>query len=194
MAARHVRNRYNGKIAAQYDAKRNGADKRQFEWQTAKQLLQPYYKASLIDIPVGTGWLFPIYAELDMFVVGYDVSDDMLELAAKAQAKLGLVYMLKRGDIFTMPTRPRYNVAMCMRLLNFFTIEEFKAAVKFLTSVADTAVIATLRIADGGSDDNKTRPHSINLLESTVTERGWVLDRMVRYKDAQYHAIRLVPR
>ena len=111
---------YTGTRAATYDAQRC----QQHEWWMEHALVDQWAAAQppgsrVLDAPVGTGRLLPIYVRHDLACVGVDLSSDMLALA-KAR---GTAAVLIQQDLLHAEL-PQADCAVCLRFLNWLTAAE----------------------------------------------------------------------
>jgi len=126
---------YTGARAQAYEAKRIS----QSDWIAENDIVQEFLKDKsgvLLDCPVGTGRFFPLYTRFQ--AVGLDISPDMLKEAEK-KGKWG---ELLTGDVKNLPFGDKYfDVAVCIRLLNWFSREDMIAAVKELNRVSKCLIV-----------------------------------------------------
>lgn len=129
---------YLGQTAEGYDAKRQKTQKWRHEQAAVHELLAKVPSGStLVDIPVGTGRFFEFYKELDLRPTGLDISRDMITEAAAKASQLQLNVQLATGDIRNIPYPDgSFDLAVCVRFLNWVDHAGFRAAVAELTRVS----------------------------------------------------------
>jgi len=96
--------------------------------------------SQVVDIPVGTGRYAVYYGMQDMYLTGLDTSQDMMDIAAKSFADCGVPAEFRIHDILE-PLPGEYDIAVCTRLVNHFTLEETKVAVKNLLAAAPVVIL-----------------------------------------------------
>ena len=156
MGADRIARRYRGQGARQYELKRAGKLKWQLEHEAVAALLPPL-ALTVLDVPVGTGRFLELYRARGMKVTGIDTSPDMLaEAERRARGLPGPEFItLRQGDIRALQSADRsFDVAVCIRLLNWFTPAEMRAAIVELGRVA-SRVIVGIRFAPGAAEVNE---------------------------------------
>jgi ubiquinone/menaquinone biosynthesis C-methylase UbiE len=130
--------RYWGDVAEGYDAKRQLTNKWRHEQAAFESLLQKVPKGlRAVDIPVGTGRFFEFYKEHDIRVTGLDISADMVEEAKKKARQFGLSAQIATGDIRNICfPNGHFDLAVCVRFLNWVDHAGFNAAVAELSRVS----------------------------------------------------------
>lgn len=143
-----IRHRYDAEAAEKYDALRAETDKFKAEDVAVESWLGMIGRgARVLDIPVGTGRFLAAYRRNGMTAVGMDVSPHML---AKARIKCDRAE-LRFGDILAIDmSDATVDVAIAVRLLNFFDLGEMRTALLELSRV-------TLRwiITSGGRSNER---------------------------------------
>jgi ubiquinone/menaquinone biosynthesis C-methylase UbiE len=140
-------NRYVGKTATGYDAKRDRTAKWDREQEHVARLLGTLARDSrVVDIPVGTGRFVKLYAELGLAATGFDISRDMLEEARQKALEAGATVELREGDIRSISAPDRaFDAALCIRFLNWVDLEGFRVALRELARVSRADLIVTIR-------------------------------------------------
>ena len=174
-SAARVKNRYRGRTAEMYEEKRAfGKGKRKWDTEHAAvaKLIANEPEGSLIaDIPVGTGRYASIYEARRFRVFGLDTSQDMLDIAAKAMAEHGVSAQFRIHDILE-PLPESYDVVVCTRLVNHFTLEETKLAVKNLLTAAPVVIL-------GLREPKKPTEKNWHLMSKILPSDGIERDRVV---------------
>jgi ubiquinone/menaquinone biosynthesis C-methylase UbiE len=100
---------------------------------------------SLLDIPVGTGRFLELYAERGFKTTGIDVSSSMLEIAKQKAAAISSDANLSPGDILALAYPERaFDVAVCIRLMQWMGKNDFRAALSELVRVTRRAIIISV--------------------------------------------------
>lgn len=139
--------KYLGENAERYDMRRSSGVKWKKEQLTFETLIKNIPKKSkIIDVPVGTGRFIDLYKKYQMDVSGIDMSEDMLrECAKKAEIQNYPVY-LKQGSIFNIEYKDNsFDVAVCIRFLNWINTRDFELAISELCRVANEHLIIGIR-------------------------------------------------
>jgi len=175
--------RYMGKKASQYEAKRSHTRKWRLEHDAVASLLPD--AESVLDVPVGTGRFFPLYD--GMRVTGVDISPDMLAEARKRGFK-----DLHLGDIRDMRFADgRFDVAVCMRLLNWLTPSDMAQAVKELSRVASILIVGLRAHRDYPTCKGRLWVHSLAYCREIIADSGLLIDRDVNLRGGTYSIYRL---
>lgn len=183
---------YYGATATQYEAKRAN-DKWEREHEAVQALLEFFPSGStVLDIPCGTGRFQPIYQELELDACGMDVSGDMMALAQRR----GLRTM--KGDIRDIPFSDcAYDVAVCVRLLNWFSVKQMQQALVELARVTAGAVIVGVRTGPKGNRPGRRLiVHPEYVFRAAVEAAGLAIDEahiheIDRRDDTVYRIMRL---
>jgi ubiquinone/menaquinone biosynthesis C-methylase UbiE len=175
---------YTGNIARGYDARRSG----QIKWRREQEILAEIIGAlpvgsSVIDIPCGTGRLFPFFAERSVKVMALDISEDMINVARAKHALSGGDITIGRGDIFNidMPDRS-VDTAFAIRIMNRIGIDDVPRALKELQRVAQRQVVFNLRVDRGNSRYRHPVPMSL-VRAAMAPEWQIVSDREIHEPD-----------
>lgn len=132
--------------ARRYEATRTKKPAWQREQRVVADFLAAHQVPTCLDVPVGTGRFFDLYAKHSISVTGLDISPAMLEQAAETAAKLGLHAELPRGSIFDLPFPDRsFDVVICWRLLNWLSPSELERALSEAARVSDKWVLVSVR-------------------------------------------------
>lgn len=185
---------YYGHKAAVYDQENDGTEKRIKEYIALERYLASEEPcSSLLDVPVGTGYFFPIYEKYFFEVLGLDVSREMLVQAynkiTNGNIKIG------EGSIFNldMPSKT-VDIAVCIRLLNFFTYEELIKALDELCRVTKKTIILSLRTGDPATSTKRCNVHSFLSFKYALSERDFeIVDSTLVGKD-NYRIYRICAR
>lgn len=93
----------------------------------------------VLDCPLGTGRYVGIYRDKGLYVVGVDISADMVAEAKRLHPGLDAM----EGSVFDLPFDDGdFATAVCTRLLDWLTPEEMAAAIAELRRVAETLVVS----------------------------------------------------
>jgi ubiquinone/menaquinone biosynthesis C-methylase UbiE len=161
--SKKMRTHYTGNIARGYDARRAGQEK----WRREQEILAEIIGAlpvgaSALDIPCGTGRLFPFFAERWVSVIALDISDDMIEVARAKYALSGGDISIGRGDIFKIDLLDMcVGTAFAIRIMNRIGIDDVPLALAELQRVAKRQVVFNLRVDDGNSRYRHAVPMSM---------------------------------
>src|SRR3990167_3315611 len=139
--------KYTGDVATGYDAKREKQVKWHAETRIMRELLADLPRGtSVVDVPVGTGRFIPLYEELGFRVLGLDISEDMLREAAQ-KAKSDDTYLRVGNAIELDLPDNTCDVAVCIRLFRWITLEEVVKVLQGLQRIATKRVIFNARVA-----------------------------------------------
>ena len=108
---------YTMEEAINYDAKRAKQPSRKKELASLDYIIGKYTPEHITDVPVGTGFAFPVYEKYGCSARGIDISEDMLKQARKKNKD----FILEKGSIFDSELG---DFIVCIRLLNFFNKEK----------------------------------------------------------------------
>jgi len=168
---------YYGATAEGYDQKRSVTEKWQLEQKAVELLLKQLpEELDLIDIPVGTGRFFDLFAVRSDKVLGVDISSDMLDLASKHAAAPAVKLDLTQGNIFNLDLEPgSFDCAICIRFLNLVNSQNMARAIKELSRVSRLCVIVGIRFIPCGHV-------RIALIRWCLWKLRWVWLTFVRYR------------
>lgn len=168
---------YHGRIARNYDEERE----RTTLWHKTQTIIESLLEkiitkdTILLDVPIGTGRFIATYERLGCTVLGVDISDEMLEIAAKKISSNKIT--LKCGDVFNLNFTA--NVVLCVGFLYLLNFADVCKTIANIVSVHPKHIIVTDTIR-GLYKTPKTQSDSDvrkkeNLIEDTITlvkERG----------------------
>jgi ubiquinone/menaquinone biosynthesis C-methylase UbiE len=139
--------RYYGGKATGYDSARESSTQWANEQAAVEALLANLPTGlTIIDVPVGTARFAELYLQRGDIVTGVDASTDMLRAAAEKAAKVGLTMQLKAGDIRALDAPDgSYDVAVCIRFLNWIDLAGVRTAMLELKRVARNQLIVGIR-------------------------------------------------
>jgi ubiquinone/menaquinone biosynthesis C-methylase UbiE len=139
--------RYYGGKAKGYDSARESSTQWANEQAAVETLLAALPKGlTIVDVPVGTARFAEFYRARGDAVTGVDVSTDMLRAAGEKAAKTGLAMQLKAGDIRALDAPDgTYDVAMCIRFLNWIDLAGVRTAMLELKRVSRKHLIVGIR-------------------------------------------------
>jgi ubiquinone/menaquinone biosynthesis C-methylase UbiE len=161
VGAAAIRDKYRGRVAANYEKRRTWESKWKAEQETMDFFLGRIKPCAMaLDIPVGTGRFLALYAKHGISAIGMDVSEDML---AQARAK-GWTADLRLGDALKIELPDdSVDVAICVRFLNWLSADELRGVLGELGRVARIAVIVTVRLTERAVIKNTglARIHSV---------------------------------
>jgi ubiquinone/menaquinone biosynthesis C-methylase UbiE len=178
--------RYRGAAARDYDATR----RHQTKWKRESECLRVALKGAsgtVLDIPIGTGRFIPIYRQLGFkYVIGMDVSQDMLEEARKHGGAT-----VARGNILDIPMASGLvDWAVCVRLLNLISEDEMKRAVGELCRVARVGVVLSIRLGDQPTRRKMSITQTFEAFNSAIPD-DWHMSDALDMQDSGYKMIRL---
>lgn len=138
---------YRGDKAAKYDCERVNNAKFKGEQTAVERLLSTVPKgSSIIDIPVGTGRFVELYKRLGLSASGFDISPDMLTVAAEKSRSLGYAIPLEVGNIMSLDAQDgSCDVALSICFFNWVDIPKATIAISELARVARDYVIVSIR-------------------------------------------------
>lgn len=130
VAERYDRERFGGFAGRMFNALEQRAIARAFRGVPRSSVV--------LDVPCGTGRLAERLLEDGFRVVGADISQPMLDVAARKLARFGARFERIVGDVHELAQRApgAYDVALCARVLMHF---ELPQQIAFLRSVARLA-------------------------------------------------------
>lgn len=171
IGAAAIREKYTGHIADTYDQLRADTDLRKQEEIALSRFLSIIgHGRSVLDIPVGTGWLLQDYHRRGMAVIGMDVSGDMLRKAREKMPDANLRY----GDILDIPLPDRsVDAAIAIRIMPWLTISEMQMALTELARVSRQWIVT------GGGRGKEQRAICRSVAGFTVADDA-LIDRNAR--------------
>ena len=156
MRGKQLERYYCGTTAENYDRKRVNTRKWQDEQRAVEYFLEELSKQiDVIDIPVGTGRFFCLFAMRKDNVVGVDISSDMLEVARQNPAAAGVKLKLTLGNIFNLNLESKsFDCAICIRFLNLVDSVKMIRALSELGRLASSCIIVGIRFIP--NQENRT--------------------------------------
>lgn len=131
---------------SRYEATRTKGPAWHREQRVVESFLRMRQLTTCLDVPVGTGRFFEIYAQRGIRVTGLDISPAMIDQAANAAATLGMQADLRRGSVFDLPFPDRsFDVVICWRLLNWLSPKELERALSETVRVSDGWIVVSIR-------------------------------------------------
>lgn len=145
--------KYVGRIADDYESVRTGK-KWDSENESIAQLLTYVEQGSrTLDSPVGTGRLFPYFAERNFEIYGLDVSSDMIAKARANAKKLGTKVRVEKGDIRSIPYPDGFfDLVVCLRFLNMIDERGLEVVLRELTRTSRDKLLIGIRYVTPLSD------------------------------------------
>jgi predicted TPR repeat methyltransferase len=134
---------YQGAGATQYEQRRQ----RQAKWQWENRVIGDTLAriggevASVIDAPVGTGRFLGLYC---VPAIGYDVSNDMLNVAREKHATADLAQL----DLLRDAIPARADLVVCVRFLNLVDTRAAAMALGKLLDAANKYALFTVRTGE----------------------------------------------
>jgi ubiquinone/menaquinone biosynthesis C-methylase UbiE len=183
--------RYRGNYAAEYDAKRDGQERRAAEADALRDMLHILPRGTtVLDAAFGTGWAIPLYMELGLRAHGVDINPDMLAQAALKQIDPRLISW-EVGDILDIQAQGgSFDVSVAVRILNLLDEQSMQQAVRELQRVARSMVVFTLRIGESRERGQRHRKHSMAALEAALLP-GWKIGEARLIHRNAWHMVRL---
>jgi hypothetical protein len=126
---------YYGDVAENYDASRSVKAKWKEEMAAVKLFLTD---GPVLDVPFGTGRFVPIYREKGFDFEGVDISVDMLTVAKRKFPGINV----SQGSVFDLQfARGEFGTVVCVRLLEWLSLDRAKALLDRLRRIANTLII-----------------------------------------------------
>lgn len=163
---------YTGDIARSYNARRSGQEK----WKREQEILAEIIAAlpagsTALDIPCGTGRLFPFFAERGVMVTALDISEDMIREAKTKHRSCGGKIKIGRGDIFKIAWGDdAFDTAFAIRIMNRIGGADVPRALEELQRVAKSQVVFNLRVDQGNS--RYRHPVAMSVVHEAL-QPGW---------------------
>jgi ubiquinone/menaquinone biosynthesis C-methylase UbiE len=147
MDAEKLKDRYYGSLAQTYDSLRENTPLWTREQEIVRETLRQLDPGStVVDAPVGTGRFLPLYREFGLRPTGVDASREMLDHAAAKGRGLGVPFTIVHSDLRSMSIPDKsFDMAVCIRFLNWVDAENLQAALRELTRVTRHAVVFGVR-------------------------------------------------
>jgi 2-polyprenyl-3-methyl-5-hydroxy-6-metoxy-1,4-benzoquinol methylase len=102
-------------------------------------------KATVIDIPTGTGKLAEIFRDFGAKVMACDISENMLNVARKTYGQLGygdVRFRICDAESLNHTLKERFDAAVCLRLLHRVPREVKERILRELAQVADHVILS----------------------------------------------------
>jgi thymidylate kinase len=178
--------KYTGKVAEEYDEKRQDQPKYLDENAIIERWLGELPPGTkVLDCPVGTGRFVAFHEEHGFNVICMDLSQEMIEQAQKKGSVVKNDYVIGDAQETGLPDDV-VNVAMMIRLTRWLTPDGCVKALKEMQRVATDKVIFTARVR------NSRHVRGYDLIESALT--GWKITRDEGLPgDDNYRVIMLEP-
>lgn len=182
MGAARIAQKYNGDVARDYEARRGGTTKWKAEHTAVDHFLSELRPRSLVlDVPVGTGRFAPLYAKHDLRCIGMDVSPDMLAQADRVMRANYVPYVRSCADAVALDKLPEADAVICVRFLNWLSVEERSA---FITKMCRTAQRMVVMLYP-----DTTEP----ALRAVVRNAGWRITSQITCVDEHRDMVQLMP-
>jgi ubiquinone/menaquinone biosynthesis C-methylase UbiE len=118
-----------------------------------------------LDVPLGTGRFLPFYREHDHKLVGVDISLDMLQQSKHKLSEIGFSAPLVKANIFDLPfTNSEFDIAICTRLLTWFSLSQIENALGELARVSNRMIVT----AHVWKEFSEIRSHPLLALQLTA--------------------------
>ena len=173
--------KYQGEVAASYEARR-ADDKWHAENLASRELLAMVPTGlKTLDAPVGTGRLIPSLVERGYDATGLDVSADMLKEARKQAEEIGASVELVQGDIRHIPfPDAHFDLVSCLRFLNWIDGAGVREVLPELARVSRSHLLIGVRYETPTSDLDYTPPGVLSRVSktlglATIRTRRWGL-------------------
>lgn len=138
-----ARQHYRGDVAERYNDERVGDLKWELEQKVMARLIGELpQRASILDVPLGTGRYLPFYERGGHRVIGLDVSGDMMRQARLGATLIGALI----GDVTRIPLADRsVDYVVSTRLMNWLPPDVFARAIAEIARVARVGVLLGIR-------------------------------------------------
>lgn len=144
-----LKRKYKGTTASNYEEKRKHESKWFREQRVVELLLRKIVNENgnrILDVPVGTGRFFGIYNDLDVNVLGVDISEDMLEKAKEKKSHKSNID-LKKGDVFELDIGDfKPDIIICNRLFHWLGFERVKEVLHTFSKLKPKYLIIGIQI------------------------------------------------
>ena len=166
--------KYTGDTAAGYDKRRKGQEKWTAEQRIIAGILEMVREgSSVLDVPVGTGRFFELYAGRGFDVTGMDISRDMLEKADQERLRTGTPVILRKGNIFDLDCPNRwFNLTLAIRIMNLIAEQDMQQALRELQRVTHDMIVFNLRVDQGNS--KYRNPQKMSAVKDALL-KGWAI-------------------
>jgi ubiquinone/menaquinone biosynthesis C-methylase UbiE len=169
VTAENTAKKYRGRMAANYEAKRE----KQLRWKLENKAVHnillrhaPNHK-TVLDCPVGAGRFLALYEQFNLECVGYDTSEEMLALA-KGKQRPG---KLELGNIKELPLKNQsVDISICVRFLDLVPDTMMRVAMTELARVTKHHIILTIRLGSSYIAKVNTATHDAKKFEALCNE------------------------
>lgn len=150
--------RYRGQRAQSYDSERERSASWKRETAAVDSFLADIPRgAKVVDVPLGTGRFLDLYVKYGLAPTGFDISPDMLAEARAKADRLGLAISLREADIRHIDAPDgAFDVAVCIRFLNWIDFSGFTAAVTELARVSRSLIVGVTCYVPSSAPDTRT--------------------------------------
>lgn len=186
---KHTSIKYHGRMAANYEAKRSKQLRWHLENIAVRNMLEGTpRKAKLLDAPVGQGRFLQLYHDLELDVLGVDMSRDMM-----AQAKVTGMATLCQGDVTNLAflADDQFHTAVCVRFLDLIPEETMQSAMRELCRVTNNAIVLTIRLGPEYLPKVNTATHDHDRFLSLIQEMNWQIIKDVPIFNKGWHVFKL---
>ncbi len=198
-----VGDRYHGGRADDYDEDRVGSPAWQWEdGVIAAHLAGVPVGTRVLDVPFGTGRFVPYYRRAGCTVIGFDISEDMLDGARRALGDDARDLDLRVADATRLPVPSRsVDLAICFRFLpGIVTSRQATATLRELARVTRGEALLLLKHRDDDAPrrwhDRWSRlgPRSPRQLRELLTATGWEVVEVIGMPGTNRAVYRCRPR
>ena len=149
MSGYAAKSRYRGATAETYNTVRSDHSKWRRELEIMDAVAAGFEAgASILDVPIGTGRFTPCFKAGHHPILGVDISKDMLNETTPRDDEPDRVAQLVVGDAETLPLQDSsLDYVVCMRLLNWVTLDILRQLAAEFLRVSRRAVILEIRVS-----------------------------------------------
>jgi len=143
---------YRGNIAVGYDEARMSEPLWDIEQLFVKELVTSIPPISIVlDIPFGTGRFSDMYHQKDFFVIGSDISMDMLKVAcSKITSKVTNIELLRTDACHLPLTDSSVDIVICFRLVHLLPPNTLYTVLSQLKRVTKNRIVVEVAAVDMG--------------------------------------------
>jgi ubiquinone/menaquinone biosynthesis C-methylase UbiE len=168
VSAEHTAKKYAGKMAENYEDKREKQERWDIENNIVTKMLTELVKIHqhkiVLDAPVGTGRFLKLYRKLGLHGIGYDSSTAMLGLAKRKRL---MPLKLEQVDIKEMPLREKsMDVCVCIRYMDLIPEDAMHQSLKEMARVTRCHIILTIRFGEEYIPKSNTATHDQRKFEA----------------------------
>lgn len=142
--------KYTGSAASNYNKERELEIKWHNEQEAVRNFLFDIAAncniQSVLDTPVGTGRFFPFYKQLNISVIGIDISEDMLAQSKEEAERNDLQCVLSQQDIVDINLNQRIDIIVCTRFMNWLDFNLFEKCLGQLSKLMSEHLIIGVRV------------------------------------------------